>query len=332
MQNNLYDVLIIGAGPAGLTASIYASRYKLNNLVIGKMIGGTITYAHKVENFPGFKEISGVELGQKMAEQARAFGAEILLEGAARVEIGAERVGPAKSHVSARRFKIVTEADREFETETLIVATGTERRKLGVPGEAEYLGKGVSYCTTCDAPFFKGKTVVLVGGSNAACSGALHLADFAQKIYLIYRKSQLRAEPVWVEEVKANPKIEVIYETNIVKILGGPAYAEASAGKQGRVAAVELDKHYNGEEVLKVDGVFIEIGGIPSGELLRPLGVEFTEDGYVRVSEKMETNIPGLFAAGDVTDKGQILSQAITACAQGAIAANSAFEYLKSNK
>lgn len=326
----IYDTIIIGSGPAGLTASIYASRYRLSNLVIGKLVGGTITYASEVSNFPGLSAISGTELGRKMAEQAKNLGAEILTEGVGKIE----RIG-----TEGREFKVATEGRKELLTKTLIVATGTERRKLGVPGETEYLGKGVSYCTTCDAPFFKGKTVVLVGGSNAACSGALHLADFAEKIYLIYRKSQLRAEPVWVEEVKKNPKIEVLYETNITKILGGSAFAEASAGSQegqegtggqGRITAVELDNPYNGEKFLKTDGVFIEIGGIPAGEMLKLLGVEFNEDGYVKVSEKMETNIPGVFAAGDVTDKSLILSQAITACAQGAIAANSAFEYLRS--
>jgi len=323
-----YDVLIIGSGPAGLMAAIYASRYKLSNLVIGRVLGGTITYAHKVENFPGFKDISGVELGQKMAEQAKALGAEILQEGVSQIILGAED-GNAESHISPRCFRIITETGKEFESKSLIVATGTERRKLGVSGEEEYLGKGVSYCTTCDAPFFKDKTAVLVGGSNAACSGALHLADFAKKIYLIYRKRELRAEPVWVEEVKANPKIEVIYETNVTKILGvGEVGGIREEGE--RVGGVELDKPYSGSNILLTDGVFIEIGGVPAGEFLKSLEIEFDEGGYIKVGERMETNIPGVFAAGDVTNKSLILSQAITACAQGAIAANSAFEYLKS--
>ena len=305
----LYDVIIIGSGPAGLTASIYASRYKLSNLVIGKVPGGTIAYAHKVENFPGVPGISGVELGQRMLEQVKALEVEILAE---------EVVGIEKSVVDGK-FKITTNTKKEFEARTLIVALGTERRKLNVPGEKEYLGKGVSYCVTCDAPLFKGKTVVLVGGSNAACSGAIHLATFAEKIYLIYRKNALRAEPVWVEEVKENPRIEVIYETNVTEVLGDGA----------KVTGVKLDVPYNDNSTLPASGVFVEIGGQPSSSLLPPLGVELDDDSYVKVDERMSTNIPGLFAAGDLTTKSVILQQVITACAGGAVAANSAFEYLK---
>ena len=304
-----YDTIIIGAGPAGLTASIYASRYKLSNLVIGKVPGGTIAYAHKVENFPGVPGISGVELGQRMLEQVKALEVEILAE---------EVVGIEKSVVDGK-FKITTNTKKEFEARTLIVALGTERRKLNVPGEKEYLGKGVSYCVTCDAPLFKGKTVVLVGGSNAACSGAIHLANFAEKIYLIYRKNKLRAEPVWVEEVKENPRIEVIYETNVTEVLGDGV----------KVTGAKLDVPYNSNPMLSAAGVFVEIGGQPLSSLLLPLGVELDEDGYVKVNERMETNIPGIFAAGDLTTKSLILQQVITACAGGAVAANSAFEYLK---
>lgn len=302
-----YDVLIIGAGPAGLTASIFVSRYKLSSLVIGKMAGGTITWAGKVDNFPSQPGIAGLELGQKMVAQVKSLGVEIL----------AENVSGIKKETE-KEFVVTTDSGNEFQAKLIIVTTGTERRRLNIPGEKEYLGKGVSYCTTCDAPFFKDKLVVLVGGSNAACSGAVHLSSFAKKVYLVYRKSELRAEPVWVEEIKENPKIEVIYDTNLVKI----------AGENGRVKEVEFDKPYNGQTLLATDGVFVEIGGVPLAEFLKPLGVEFDENGYIKVSEKMETNIKGVFAAGDVTTKSLILSQTITACADGAIAANSAFEYL----
>jgi len=305
----LYDTLIIGAGPAGLTASIYASRYKRSNLVIGKMVGGTITWAGKVDNFPSQPGISGLELGQKMAAQVKSLGVEILAENVSGVKKEAEG-----------EFRVTTDSGNEFQAKSLIVTTGTERKKLNIPGEYEYLGKGVSYCTTCDAPFFKDKTVVLVGGSNAACSGAIHLSHFAKKVYLVYRKFELRAEPVWVEEIKGNPKIEVIYDTNLVKIVG----------ESGRVKEVEFDKPYNNKTILETDGVFVEIGGVPSAGFLKPLGVDFDENGYIRVNEKMETNIEGVFAAGDVTTKSLILPQAIIACAAGATAANSTFEFLKS--
>jgi len=301
------DVIIIGSGPAGLTASIYASRYKLSNLVIGGLLGGTITYAHRVDNFPGVAGISGFELSQKMAAQVKSLGVEILGENVTSIVKDGDT------------FKVVTESEKEFFSKTIILTTGTKRRKLNIPGEEQYLGKGVSYCTTCDAPFFKDKIVVLIGGSNAACSGAIHLAEFAKKIYLIYRKSALRAEPVWVEEIKNNPKIEVIYETNLIEIIGGT-----------NVEKVILDKPLNGQSELVVQGVFVEIGGVPSSLLADQLKIEKDQEGYIKVSPEMETNIKGVFAAGDVTDRSLVLSQAITACAQGAIAANSAFEQLKS--
>lgn len=305
----VYDLIIIGAGPAGLTASIYASRERMSNLVMGKLLGGTITYAHKVDNFPGLFNISGVELGQKMTQQAKALGGEFLLENAGGVRVAGDNQG----------FEVVTESGQKFVGKTLIVASGTERRKLNIPGEKEYLGKGVSYCANCDAPFFKGKIIVLVGGANAACSSAVHLAEFADKIYLIYRKNELRAEPVWVEEVKANPKIEVIYNTNLVEILGDGQ----------KVSGAKLDNPYNNSEVLKVDGVFVEIGGIPTSHFLVPLEIKTNEEGYIEVDDEMRTNIPGIFAAGDATTKSLVLQQTITACGQGAIAGSSSFKYLK---
>lgn len=305
----IYDTIIIGAGPAGLTASIYASRYKLLNLVIGKLIGGTITYASEIKNFPGFPSISGTELGQKMAEQAKELGAEILIDGVKEIQ-------------KKETFNVATESGKEFSARTIIITTGTERRKLNIPGEKEFLGKGVSYCATCDAPFFKDKTVVLVGGSNAACSGAIHLADYAQKVFLIYRKSELRAEPVWVEEVKKNPKIEIIYNTNLVEILGDGQ----------KVIGAKLDAPHNGNEILKTDGVFIEAGGIPASQLIKKLGIAVDENDYIKVDERMKTKVEGIFAAGDVTTGCLVLSQAITASAQGAIASNTAFEYLKSKR
>lgn len=311
MQNK-YDVIIVGSGLAGLTASIYASRYKMANLVIGKLPGGTITLAHKVENFPGFTEITGMELAQRVVHQVKALGAEIIPEEVLKVKV----VEPNGSGLS--KFLVESEKGGELEAGALIVTTGTERRKLGVGGEKEYLGRGVSYCTHCDAPFFKDKTVAVIGGSNAAVSGALHLASFTQKVYIIYRKDQLRAEPAWIEQADSNPQIEIIYNTNVTEIIGDGA----------RVIGVKLDQPFNSSADLSLDGVFVEIGGIPVSDYLIPLGVEMDENGYVRVNEKMETNIHGVFAAGDFTTQSLILQQAVTACAQGAIAAYSAFKYL----
>ncbi|MBI4100712.1 FAD-dependent oxidoreductase [Candidatus Microgenomates bacterium] len=306
----IYDLIIIGIGPAGLTASIYASRYKLSHLVIGQKLGGAITLASNVENFPGFNSISGFELGEKMLEQVKYLGAEVVSKTVGRVE-------KLNDH-----FKVITEDNTEYEAKTLIVATGTERRKLNVPGEQEYLGKGVSYCTTCDAPFFRGKTVALVGGSDAAVSGAVHAAQFAQKVYIIYRGEALRAEPVWLEDAKKDPKIVQILKTNLKEIKGDGV----------KITGVVLDSPYQGSDQLSLEGVFIEIGGVPGTSLLIPLGVEIDKNGFVKVNEWMETNIPGLFAAGDFTTSSYVLQQAISACAQGATAAAAAFKCLKGQK
>ncbi|PIU02294.1 hypothetical protein COT66_00890 [Candidatus Shapirobacteria bacterium CG09_land_8_20_14_0_10_49_15] len=303
----MFDLIIVGSGPAGLTASIYASRYKLNNVVIGKVLGGTITLAHKIENFPGFKAIAGLELAEKMGEQVKALGAEIILDEVTKIE---QREGD---------FKVFVQSGKNLVSKALIVATGTERRKLGVPGEQEYLGRGVSYCTTCDAPFFRGKTVALIGGSNAAVSGAIHAAGFAAKVYIIYRREQLRAEPIWVEEALKNPQIEVIYNTNVTEVLGD----------QAKVTGVKLDKPYHGKDTLALDGVFVEIGGVPLSSLLQKMGVKVTAAGHIDVDKQMRTNLEGLFVAGDFTDESVVLQQGILACAQGAVAAFAAFKYLK---
>jgi len=307
----MYDLIIIGAGPAGLTASIYASRYKLSNLVIGKLPGGTITWAHRVENFPGFFSISGLELAKKMIDQVKGQGTEMLTEDIGRVEV-LEKAGQ-------KYFKVFSASGKEFLSKSLVIASGTERKKLNIPGEKEYLGRGVSYCATCDATFFKDKVVALVGGSSAACSGAVHLAEYAQKIFLIYRKEELRAEPAWVDEVKSLPEIEMIYNSNVIEVIGDGS----------RVSGVRLDVPFQGKNSLAVEGLFIEIGGVPASSFLIPLGVELDENNYVKVNEKMETNIVGLFAAGDVTTHSLVMSQAIVSCADGAIAAGDAYKYLK---
>lgn len=306
----MYDLLIIGSGPAGLTASIYASRYKLANLVVGKVLGGMMTSAHKIENYPGFTSISGVELSQKMGEHAKALGAEILADGVSKIE------------KTKTGFKVTTESGKEFESKALIVATGTERRKLDVPGEKEYLGRGVSYCTACDIAFFKDKIVALIGGSDAAVSGAIHATAFAKKVYIIYRRDKLRAEAIWVEEVLDNPQIEVIYNTNITEILGDGT----------KVTGVKLDSPHQGAGKLDLDGVFIEIGGVPGTQLVKQSGVELDERGFVKVAPTLATNIPGVFAAGDIANIAGEFQQIVTAASEGAMAAFSAFKYLKGSQ
>lgn len=305
-KKRIYDLVIIGSGPAGLTASIYASRYKVSNLVIGKQKGGTIGLAHKVENYPGFVSISGLKLMEKMEEQVKKLGAEIIYD-------------PVESIKKEKDvFKVYADGEKEFQGKTLILATGTERRKLSIPGEEEFLGRGVTYCHTCDAPFFQDKIVAVVGGADSAVSGAIHTAEYAKKVYIIYRKDKLRAEPVWVEQALSNPKIEPIYNTNVIEIKGDRV-----------VKSVVLDSPYQGAKELVLDGVFIEIGGVPGTALAKIAGVETTGAGYVRVDKEMKTNIPGIFAAGDMTDFRPRFQQLVTVEAMGAVAAASAYQFLK---
>lgn len=309
----MYDLIIIGLGPAGMTASIYASRYKLKNLLIGEVLAGELSKGSRIENLPGFISVSGLEWGEKVKKQVEKLGAKVVIGRVGRIE------------KKDKEFKVYTETGEEYQAKTLIVATGSERRKLGIPGEKEYLGRGISYCTTCDAPFFRDKRVALIGGSDAAVSSAVHSAEYAKKVYIIYRRDKLRAEPIWLEEWKKIEKKgqgETIYNTNITEILGDG----------NKVKGVKLDNPYQGKDTLDLDGVFIEIGGVPGTSLLKPLGVNLTETGYVQVNDAMETNLPGLYAAGDITDKSIVLVQAITAMAQGAIAAASAYKYLKGEK
>lgn len=315
MNDKTYDLLIIGSGPAGFTASIYASRYKLTNLILGKKAGGTIGLASKVCNFPGYEEISGLELMAIIEKQVKNLGAEVVYDPA---------VGVKKGKV----FEVLTKQNKSFKARGIVLATGMERRKLNVPGESQYLGKGVTYCTTCDAPLYKDKVVAVVGGSDGAVSGAIHLADFAKKVFVVYRQDKLRAEPIWVEQALKNPKIKVIYKTNLTKILGTKELGIETAGLD-RVGGVELDNPYQKEKILKVNGVFVEIGGVPGSALAASMGVELNEAGFVKTNERMETNLAGVFSAGDGNDQLPNFQQMITACAEGALAAAAAYRFLK---
>ena len=301
-MNEVYDVVIVGTGPAGLGAGIYAGRYMMKTLVVGELPGGTIAEAHKVCNFPTYKEISGMELSQKMMEQVREIGVDIKLE---RVEEISKSEGVFEVRTSRNSYR----------ARSVIIATGSKKRKLEIKGEDEFLGKGVSYCATCDAGFFKDKVVAVVGGGDAALTAALLLAEYAKKVYIVYRKEKFfRAEPSWIKQVELNEKIEPVFNSTIKEILGGE-----------KVEKILLD---SGKE-LDVDGVFVEIGLIPITALAEGLGVEL-EEGHIKVNKKMETNVEGVYAAGDITNGP--LKQAITAAADGAIAATSAYNYVSEKK
>ena len=302
LQADTYDLIIVGAGPAGLSASIYASRYKLKNVVVGKLLGGLASVAHKICNWPSEKEISGADLMAKMQAGAESLGGEVLLDEVQKVE----KVNEA--------FILKTTLGKELITKTLLIANGTERRKLNVKNEKEFLGKGVSYCSTCDGLFFKNKVVAVIGGSDSANTASVHLADTAQKVYQVYRKSALRGDPTWIEQIKRNEKIEVVYNAEVKELAG-----------DGKLQKIILA---NGRE-LTVDGLFVEIGTIPHLENFQSLGLATDDGGYIKVESHQATNIKGVWAAGDITTGSNGFRQVITACAEGAIAAESIYKYLK---
>ncbi|MBW6442311.1 FAD-dependent oxidoreductase [Patescibacteria group bacterium] len=294
-----YDLIIIGTGPAGLTAAIYAERYLLKTLVLGEIEGGMISESHKICNFPTQNNISGFELTQKLISHVKELGGVIKQES-------------VKEISKSEEIFLIKGNKETYKTKKVILAIGTKKRKLDIPGEEEFLGKGVSYCATCDSGFFKDKVVAVIGGSDAALTSALLLSEYAKEVVIISRKdSFFRAEPSWIELVKKNKKIKVLFNSNVIKING-----------KEKVEEMTLDN----EKTLAVDGVFIEIGSIPNEEIPQQLKVEM-ENGYIKVNKKQETNIKGFYAAGDITDNP--LKQVITACGEGAIAAHSAYEEIK---
>lgn len=297
----MYDIIIIGAGCAGLGAAVYARRFDLSTLVIGELPGGTITKTHLVENYPGYASLTGLELGNKLLDHAKGLGTEMKIS---EVTL-AEKINGG--------FRITTGGGETFDAKALIVATGTEHRHLGCPGEAAFTNRGVSYCATCDGMFFRGKDVCIVGGSDSAVKESLILATHAKSVKIIYRKNTLRAEPINIRRMEQMPNIDVIYNTNIVEILGDKT--------------VEKIRFDTGGE-LAVSGVFVEIGRLPRAEVAKQLGCAIDErTGEVVIDRYARTNVPGVFAAGDVTNTDW--KQAITGVAEGAHAANQAFEYLQ---
>lgn len=307
----IYDLIIIGAGPAGLTASIYASRYKINHLVIGEIPGGLITEAHNVCNFPGENEISGFELMEKFQKHAKDLGGEIL---------SMEKI--IKIEKDNEIFQLMTQSQKTFSAKNILIATGTKHRKLELEEEIKYLGKGVAYCATCDAMFFKEKIVGVVGSGNSALTAALYLAEIAQKIYLIVRGDSLKGEVAWIDQVKNNSKIEVIYNSTVSKLQG-----------EEKLELIELKNTKDETEILNLDlaGLFIEIGTEPDSLLLEQLSLDL-DRGYVVVDKEQKTNISGVWAAGDITTNSASFRQVITSCSEGAVASYSIFSHLQKNR
>lgn len=302
------DVVVVGGGPAGLAAALYLRRFELSTLVITETIGGQLSLSPLVENYPGIPGLRGAELALRMRQQAEKAGATIVLDRVVSVE------GEGGS------FGVSGSRGTEAKARAVIVAIGAKRRRLGVPGEAEFVGRGVSYCGICDAPLYKGaKHVVVVGGGDSAAESALLLSRLVEKVSLVHRRDSLRAQPIYARALREAGNIEMVLESRVVRIIGDE-----------RVRAVELHNVRTGEsKVLEVDGVFIEIGFEPDVEFARRLGLETDDEGYIVVNEWMETSKPGIFAAGDCTTKWKGFRQVLVAAAQGAIAARSAYEFVR---
>ena len=295
----IYDIIVLGGGPTAIGCAIYAARFAMDVLIVGKTFGGLIATTHIVENYPGITSVSGTGFTEMFREHMQSLNISYISD-----EIG--------SIEQKDDYFVLHSFFQQFKARTICIATGSERRKLGIPGEKKFAGRGVSYCATCDGPFFKDKIVSVIGGSDSAAKEALFLAQNTKKVYIIYRGKEIRAEPINKKRVYENEKIEIIYETNVTEIKG-----------ENSVRAVVFD---NGKE-FKVDGVFIEVGSIPNSDVAKRIGVKTNEKGEIIINRKSETNVPGIFAAGDVADAP--FKQAITGVAEGVIAAYSAFDYLK---
>ena len=304
-MDKTYDLIIIGSGPAGLSASIYASRYRLDHLVLGAQSGGQMSEIADIENWPGDASVAGQVLISRFIDHAESYGAKVKNESVSLIK-------------KADDFFELETSRRKYQAKALILAMGAEYRKMNIPGEKEYVGKGVSYCATCDAPFFRDKTVAVIGGGNSAAVVAIEMADYARKTYLINKDEKMNAEPIWLEKIHGNPNIEVIKNTGVSEIRGNE-----------KVEKIILDKEYDGRGEIAVDGVFIEVGSEPGVQLAKKLGAETDDGNYIKVNPDMSTSVAGVFAAGDITTGSNKFRQVLTAAAEGSIAANSVYKILK---
>jgi len=299
-----YDVIIIGGGPAGITAAIYTARRLLSTLVITKEPGGQVVKTPDIENYPGFELISGPELAQKFMSQAKKFGAEIMYDEVILLD-------------QKNNEFIISGQKEKYRSKSLILAFGKVPRKLNIPGETEFKGRGISYCSTCDANFFKGKNVAVNGGGNSAFDAALLLSKTAKEVYLIHRRDEFTAEEVLIEKVKKAKNVEIITSATIEKIEGDQT-----------VKSITI-RHQNKDKKIKVDGLFIEIGYIVEDGLIKNF-VKMDEKNQIIVGKDYKTSRPGVFAAGDLTNS--YYKQIVISAGEGAIAALSAAKYLDEKK
>ncbi len=304
-EAKVYDVVIIGAGPAGMTAAVYTSRANLSTVMIERGIpGGQMANTEEIENYPGYESILGPDLSNKMLEHAKKFGTEYAYGDVQKIEDGTP-------------YKTIIAGGKEYKAKAIIVATGAEHRLLGVPGEKELSGRGVSYCAVCDGAFFKNKELVVVGGGDSAVEEAVFLTKYASKVTIIHRRDQLRAQKILQDRAFKNEKMEFIWDTTVEEIVG-----------ENRVEGVRIKNKKTGEEsTYECQGVFIYVGMDPLSSAVDGLGIT-NEEGYILTNENMETKVPGIFAAGDVREK--TLRQVVTATGDGSIAAMAAQHYIES--
>jgi thioredoxin reductase (NADPH) len=304
-EEKIYDVIIAGAGPGGMTAAVYTSRGGQSTLMIERGVpGGQMANTEEVENYPGYEHILGPELSTKMFDHAKKFGAEYAY-------------GDIKEIIDGKEYKTVVAGSKQYKARAVIITTGAEYKKLGVPGEKELGGRGVSYCAVCDGAFFKEKNLFVIGGGDSAVEEGVYLTRFAKKVTIVHRRDELRAQKILQQRAFDNEKVDFIWSHTLKQI----------NEKEGKVGSVTLVSTETGEEQeLQADGVFVYVGMLPLSKPFQNLGIT-NENGYIVTNEKMETKVPGIFAAGDIREK--TLRQIVTATGDGSIAAQSAQHYIE---
>ena len=308
-EEKKYDVIIIGAGPGGMTTALYASRANLKVVMLDRgAYGGNLNNTASIVNYSGFKDVQGPELAEKMYQGATQFGAEYAYGTVTKVEVdGANK-------------KVTTDMGETYVAPVVVIGTGSDHRKLGVPGEEEFGGRGVSYCAVCDGAFFKGKHLVVVGGGDSAVEEGLYLTQLASKVTVLVRRGELRAQPMLQDEAKKNPKMEFVFNTSVTEIMGDDV----------KVTGVITHNNETGEDgELAADGVFIYVGNIPLTKPFADLGI-LDDQGWVKTDTVMRTSIPGIYAIGDVRETP--LRQIASAVGDGAIAGQQVYQYIKSQE
>lgn len=304
MKDN-YDLVILGAGPAGLTAGIYAARYGLKTILVSRDMGGTANLAHKIENYPGFSG-SGADLMKKFFEQAKEHGADYLNDDI--IDIKKDK----------NRFTITTSSRKFISVKAVIIALGTQRKKLNVSGEDKFLGKGVSYCATCDGAFFRNKIVAVIGGGDSACKATLLLSEICKKVYMIYKGDSEHCEYISSKKLRETKNVEILYNTIPLEIKGKEVVSGLVVDVGGKAVPIE--------KKIDLEGVFIEVGALPLTDMAKMLKMKIDKEEYIVVDSEMKTSVSGVFAAGDVVKSK--MKQVVLSAAQGAIAAKSAHDFL----